>query len=201
MPSITIDQKHCPIHTDNLRTNGELIPKLREEFLKSGESLSCVHVNNINYKPGSDEGLNSIELTEGLNIDFKVQHNQSVAYDALDSLPSFLERLNDDIYNSLKKLGSDKCQLHKTIEKVDLFIQLINNIHKVLNFGTNSKSQVGFTIKELQVHLLFVVKAINNAYKSKDFLMLSDLLEYELVDNLTQWKIMALPQIKKLNSI
>ena len=45
------------------------------------------------------------------------------------------------------------------------------------------------------------IKAINTAFKKNDIVMLQDLLEYELIDNLTQWKIQALPKIKKLNSL
>jgi hypothetical protein len=37
-----------------------------------------------------------------------------------------------------------------------------------------------------------------SAKEKNDNIMLCDLLEYELIDNLTQWKIKILPELKKL---
>ena len=55
-------------------------------------------------------------------------------------------------------------------------------------------------IKDSHVHLLFVIKAINQAQHKKDALVLDDLIKYELKDNLTQWKIDLIPQMKRLMS-
>ena len=66
---------------------------------------------------------------------------------------------------------------------------------------SDKKLSSGNTIKQLEIHLLSVVKGILTAEKKNDTVMLMDLLEYELKDNLTQWKITAIPQIKRLNTL
>ncbi len=53
-------------------------------------------------------------------------------------------------------------------------------------------------IKESHIHLLFIMKAINQAVVKQDHLALDDLIKYELKDNLTQWKIDLIPQMKRL---
>lgn len=199
MPSIMIDKNLCQIHTDNIRTVGELIPKLKEEFLSKGQILLSIQVDNKNFKPGSDSQLSSLEISDCEKINFKTQEKKSVAQETLDYLPSFLESLIEQILECSKEHSTDR--LYPIIEKVDIFIQLMSNIHNSLNINSECKLDMGFTIKELEVHLLFVIKGVNTAFRKDDIIMLQDLLEYELVDNLTQWKIQALPKIKKLNSL
>lgn len=53
-------------------------------------------------------------------------------------------------------------------------------------------------IKESHIHLLFIVKAMNQAHQNQDMIALEDLIKYELKDNLTQWKIDFIPQIKRI---
>ncbi len=56
------------------------------------------------------------------------------------------------------------------------------------------------SIQKLEIHLLSVMKALLQAKEKNDTIMLCDLLEYELADNLTQWKIKVLPELKKLKN-
>jgi hypothetical protein len=53
-------------------------------------------------------------------------------------------------------------------------------------------------IKESHIHLLFILKAMTQAQLKLDKVALEDLIKYELSDNLTQWKIDLIPQIKRL---
>ncbi len=53
-------------------------------------------------------------------------------------------------------------------------------------------------IKESHIHLLFLLKAMNQAQLKQDFVALEELIKYELKDNLTQWKINFIPHIKKI---
>jgi hypothetical protein len=53
-------------------------------------------------------------------------------------------------------------------------------------------------IKESHISLLFLMKALNQAQLKLDYVALEELIKYELKDNLTQWKIDLIPQIKKL---
>lgn len=53
-------------------------------------------------------------------------------------------------------------------------------------------------IKESHIHLLFILKGMNQAQLKHDYVALEELIKYELKDNLTQWKIDLIPQTKKL---
>lgn len=51
--------------------------------------------------------------------------------------------------------------------------------------------------RESHIHLLFVMKGINQAQQKGDLVALEELIKYELKDNLTQWKIDLIPQAKR----
>lgn len=51
-------------------------------------------------------------------------------------------------------------------------------------------------IKEQHIGLLSVLKALAKAMENQDILAQEELINYELRDNLTQWKINLLPQLK-----
>jgi len=201
MPNVMINNSHCPIYTENLRTIGELIPKLKDEYLAKGQFLTQILIDDKTMSPGMDKSLMSFEISECKSINFKTQNKSSIAQDTLDYLPDFIDSLTVDVRSCLAQGSIAESSLYKVIEKLDIFIQLMTHIHQTLNVDSNSKLEIGLTIKELEVHLLFIVKAINSAYKKEDTIILEDLLEHELIDNLTQWKIQALPKIKKSNSL
>ena len=83
---------------------------------------------------------------------------------------------------------------------MDLYIQLVSNVYQVIRKDLNGKSFKDESIQKLEIHLLSVLKALLQAKEKEDIIMLCDLLEYELVDNLTQWKIKVLPELKKLKN-
>jgi len=129
-----------------------------------------------------------------------------IAFESLDSSVEYIDHLNGMIKKLLAHYHQNELdllhnELLEIIDFMDLYIQLMTKVYSLLrtnfpelNFKTDS-------IVALEVQLLGIVKALLVAKEKNDLLMLCDLLEYELVDNLTQWKIKALPELKKLKSI
>lgn len=56
-------------------------------------------------------------------------------------------------------------------------------------------------VKDSHIHLLFIMKGMNQAQQKQDRIALEELLKYELKDNLTLWKIDLIPQIKRLLTV
>lgn len=74
------------------------------------------------------------------------------------------------------------------------FVELTTLLSKIVM--AKSKQALN-EIKDSQVHLLFILKSINQAQQKHDSLALEDLIKYELKDNLTQWKTELIPLIKR----
>jgi len=89
----------------------------------------------------------------------------------------------------------------EVIEIMDLFVQLMSRIYKTVRKRHPQQLQATQTFQQLEIHLLSIMKALLPAKEKNDIIMLNDLLEYELIDNLTQWKIKAIPELKKLRDL
>jgi hypothetical protein len=85
----------------------------------------------------------------------------------------------------------------KLTHDVSQFVELTTLLTKaVMQF----KKATIIDFKNSHVHLLFIVKAMIQSNQKADLIALEDLIKYELKDNLTQWKIDLIPQIKRLLS-
>lgn len=104
----------------------------------------------------------------------------------IENLPS-LELLGDARNYHLANLTSD----------ISRFVEITTLSSKVIM----AKNPVLMAqVKDSHIHLLFILKAMNQAQQKQDSMALEDLIKYELKDNLTLWKIDLIPQSKRLLS-
>ena len=83
----------------------------------------------------------------------------------------------------------------KLTTDISQFVELTTLLSRIIM----SRQQMTVAgIKESHIHLLFIVKGMNQAQLKQDYVALEELIKYELKDNLTQWKIDLIPQTKKL---
>ncbi len=132
----------------------------------------------------------SLNVTKNQFLNESISLSQDLLADilfAINSLPT-LTHNNEYIWNyHLSKVTSD----------LDQFVELTTLISKVI---MKQKNQTLPQIKESHIHLLFIVKAINQARAKSDLVALEELIKYELKDNLTVWKIDLISQTKRLLS-
>lgn len=135
-------------------------------------------------------------------IDKNTQNEFSLTtYDLIDVSLKLLNKIIDSIPETINKLknqneNSDQ-YLFFISDNLELFVQLVIELHHSLDLPTKEKLAATSDIKQLKIHLLSVIKAIFLARQKDDKIMLCDLIEYELKDNLTQWKINIIPKAKK----
>ena len=106
-------------------------------------------------------------------------------------LPLYIKQTNININN-----GS--LHLVKIVDTIELFILGINNINQFIKQNMSENDKYNQDLYNVKIHLLSIMKGIEGAKNNNDYFMLNDLLEYELTDNLTQWKLKILPRLKKI---
>lgn len=120
----------------------------------------------------------------------------------VDTLGITLEFLSDIIFD-IQNIGEFSPErefiwnrkVMKLTTDISQFVELTTLLSKTIM----SRKQLSVAgIKESHIHLLFILKAMNQTQIKQDLIALEELIKYELKDNLTQWKIDLIPQIKKL---
>ncbi len=128
-----------------------------------------------------------------------------LAFESIDSCFGYVDFINSEISKLIAFYqAGDFSAANDTfigvIELMDLYIQLVTKAYGVIRKDPTIKNFKDESIQKLEIHLLSVLKALVGAKEKEDVIMLCDLLEYELMDNLTQWKIKVLPELKKLKN-
>lgn len=139
-----------------------------------------------------------------LNKDSKNNASLDLAFESIESCFGYVDYITAQIHKLIENYNQGNMDLAnqnfvEVIELMDLYIQLVSRVYRVLRveMPTMQKDE---SIQKLEIHLLSVMKALLQAKEKNDTIMLCDLLEYELADNLTQWKIKVLPELKKLKN-
>lgn len=128
-----------------------------------------------------------------------------LAFESIDSCFGYVDYITTRIqkliahYNAAEFDQANDAFI-EVIDLMDLYIQLVSKVYRVIRVDLKGESFKDENIQKLEIHLLSVIKALLLAKEKEDVIMLCDLLEYELIDNLTQWKIKVLPELKKLKN-
>lgn len=126
-----------------------------------------------------------------------------IAFESIDSAYGYLDYIITQvqvliIHFQTDDINAANAHFAEVAELMDLYIQLMSRVYKVIRTHIPNRPIKDEKIQKLEIHLLSVMKALLSAKEKNDNIMLCDLLEYELIDNLTQWKIKILPELKKL---
>ncbi len=139
-----------------------------------------------------------------INKDSKNHSSLKLAFESIDSCYGYVDYITAQIHKLIENYNLGNMDLAnqkfvEVIELMDLYIQLVSRVYRVLRLEIKDM-QKDESIQKLEIHLLSIMKALLQAKEKNDTIMLCDLLEYELADNLTQWKIKVLPELKKLKN-
>jgi hypothetical protein len=126
-----------------------------------------------------------------------------LAFESIDSCFGYVEHITSKIQRlieiySANEIDKANASFIEVVDLMDLYIQLITKIYGTLRTELRGLDFKDDNIQKLEIHLLSIIKALLQAKEKEDIIMLCDLLEHELIDNLTQWKIKILPELKKL---
>ena len=129
----------------------------------------------------------------------------NLAFESIDSAYGYVDYIISQVqvlitHFQAEDINTANAHFAEVAELMDLYIQLMSRIYKVIRANNPNQPVKDEGIQRLEIHLLSVMKALLSAKEKNDNIMLCDLLEYELIDNLTQWKIKILPELKKLKN-
>lgn len=188
-----------------LETIEELIQHVLKESDYHDSIITNLEIDGDQYDPRIDEVPLKFNPNDAQKITIVTKNNLELTFEALDSCNDYIDVLTENILELVSLYKKDKIDdanilFSNLVDILDLYIQLISRIHSTLKVNFKEQIENASILQELEIHLLSVIKAILPAKENGDIIMLSDLLEYELVDNLTQWKIKAIPLMKRMQN-
>jgi hypothetical protein len=205
MASVTVNNKFIKQSEQNISIN-DVMEYVLNEVLHEDEVITSVDINGRQLSYEEEQEMMGFSVDEYKDINFTTTSSYELAFDALTDCTSYIETIITKIellteYQNENKTNEANVLFGEVIEIMDLFVQLMSKIYKTIRKRHTEQLQATTTFQNLEIHLLSIMKALLPAKEKNDIIMLNDLLEYELTDNLTQWKIKAIPELKKLRDL
>ncbi len=206
MTDIIVNNSRYEFNQDNENSRvADLLDSILADNKFHDQVISKIAVNGKVLTEAEENAINDSTLTKVGSIHITLQSSVDLAFEALDSCNVYIENLNEQIKALVAAYQEGKsddanAMFGELVDFIDLFIQLVTRIHRTLKANLGENYRKSKTVQNLEIHLLSVLKAIIPAKEREDVIMLCDLLEYELMDNLTQWKIRAIPELKNLKN-
>lgn len=206
MPALTVNTKSVSENVTEESTLNELMDLVQEKYAKNNEFFTEVLLDGVAVSDSNELALLQTPVGQYNQIDFTLKTSIELAFDALETCSAHLDTLMTKVKETAELYRANKIDqanqnFIEITEILNLFIELITTIHQTLKVESDTELSTGKTLQELEIHMLSVVKALLPAKEKNDIIMLCDLLEYELIDNLTQWKITAIPDLKRIKTI
>lgn len=206
MALITINQEEIRLDSKNGQTVNDVLNSILDGVIKESEVITGIEINGKHLNEQEEGECLPAPVSEFNNINFTVKSSVELAFEALESCNSYL----DVVIGKIQELNGLYAQgelqkanslFAEVVEIMDLFVQLMAKIHNTLRTHLGERFNKTETLQNLEIHLLSVLKGLIPAKEKNDIVMLCDLLEYELIDNLTQWKIKAIPELKNFKEM
>jgi len=187
------------------KTVNDVMQFILQNYASEEDIVSNILLDEQNIPFDNEESYFKSEVRNYKKISFVLNTRLDMAFDALDSCNFYVENIINNIAKASEayrtgNLGYANQVFAEIVEHLDLFTQLMTQVHQIIKVGLGRKMSSGNTFHNLEIHLLSILRTLLPAKEKQDYVMLCDLLEYELVDNLTQWKTTAIPELKQLKS-
>jgi len=149
--------------------------------------------------------LNGKELTKEELQDYPLSDDKSslleIEAESLEKIKKrgflLLEEYSDKIIPQIERASEilrieDECEANqfyaRCLEDLGLLIKLIEDVGTVSRFDFEKITFLDTPVKERIDRFSFIIKEMVSSQENDDWIMLADLLEYELVPLLEEWK-------------
>lgn len=196
MATLNVNNERFDIKEEQFFNIKSLIPQLKRQYPMEQFKFNTLQVNGTEIDMESDhpELIRPIEKSDQINLEIEslVSSEEHLLNDLMDLTSTLVVKIEECV-NLLKENQTLKAKKHLgiIINAMEAFIVSSSYLCK------ENPDLDSLPYKDLQIHLLSVMKGISSAINNQDTIMLTDLLEYELKDNLTQWKIHIFSTLRK----
>lgn len=158
------------------------------------------YLDGVKYEVGQPLEIFSEVISTFKSVKFVTKSNVELGLEAIESCPAYIDNMCEKIQSLIHAYQNNQKEANEhfgdLVDTLDLYIQLMSQIFTIIKANTTGSFTKGDEVQKLEIHLLSVLKAMLPAKEKEDIIMLTDLLEYELIDNLTQWKIKIVPTLR-----
>ncbi len=181
-------------------TLGELLDSILQCKPELGNFYSRVSLNQEEVAPDS-ESIRETPVAKIETLETEISSLPQIVNKNLANIQAYLGKLIPGIERAagLFRSGDEKEAnqffIH-IIDGMDWFSQVVESLEKAVDLIPGSRRLDEGQVKGRQEKLVTLVQQMEEANKNKDWVLLADLLEYEILPYYNEWQAL-LPQFKQ----
>jgi hypothetical protein len=196
---INLNHRAEEIPTEGLQYFGELMDRLVRRAEKEGSSVLKVKLNGEDITGKDRKHLDTLPLGEIQNVEVQTGDPRVLARSSLYSVADFLERLLGELQTTaeLFRLSNDERSnqsFMRCLDGIQVFMHSLESCRRLLGlsfelmFVPTGQEGHEFTVAENRRRLFETLDSMIEAQGNQDWILLADLLEYELIPVLEDWR-------------
>jgi hypothetical protein len=168
----------------------EVLAQIDQEIVRDGEVLCELSVNGVILDEGKELIFAANSIEEIAEISVKTEHPLILLDESLVSACDYVGKLLIALEHSAHLFRSESIsEAHNyyrgCIEGAQWFIEMITH-YKTAYQGLRGKLSDQWL--ELEQAMILVLEQIFDAYKEKNYILVADLLEYDLITIFNRWQ-------------
>lgn len=174
---------------DNL---GNLFKCLLDEFSSQESHVTKIRLNGEELSENDIQAKGNLPVQEIEELELSILSMPEIALNNINNAMEYLNKLIPAVTESselFRTKSAEEANQHfiECIEGLTWFQEVIEIITIALKEELESPNPEHKNISKLQQKMLQLVKDISDSQEKKDWVMLADLLEYELTPVLEEW--------------
>lgn len=167
-----------------------VLSSLNGDLAKSGRFISSLRVNG---REVADIGRESSRRLDGINsIEITTESRSSLAENIIAEGRGYIEGLQDYLLKTAEHFtrgsGCADSSLLEAVQGMQWFVQMIGFIEEALKLDFTRLMLNGQPVNDYVRMLNIIFQEIVNSQEKTDPVLLADILEYDLVPQLDNWK-------------
>ena len=191
---ITLNDQNLPVDLSHLRNLEEALLELNEKFIPQGQQLFQVEVNGEFFTERYPRESRYVRLGEVSRLDLKTVSDEDLARSILADASQQADTLGQALEKSaaLFRLAAEDEANHyfaQVLEALRWLLQTGEGACQVLevDLGRMSTPQIG-DVSDFLKRFQDLLEEMLQVYEEEDYILLADLMEYELLPMVLQWQ-------------
>jgi hypothetical protein len=190
MQSCVIDGQERDFNLSGTDSLASMLNSLHVDLAKSGRFIASLRVNGREVADVNEESSQHLERVGSIEI--TTESPFRVASNIIAEAGQFIEGLQDYLVQTAGHYTSDSERagryFNEAVQGLQWFVQMIGFIEQTLILDFNQLFLDGKPVVEYVLALNSIFQEIVSSQENFDPVLLADILEYDLVPHLEEWK-------------
>lgn len=189
---ITVDKESVDPNLTEITTFSQLFQRLVDDHVQKGAVVVSVRLNREDLTEEKMKNLAAFPISRIESLELESANLSRLILDGVEKVNGLIGQLVPALEETADRFRTQPEEeanryFRECLDGVSQMVEFIENFQRVTGLDFSHEVILGTQVSDRQKKLLDLSRDLHKAQVEKDWVMLADLLEYELVPHLQEW--------------